>query len=73
MSSSHLSHCKGVQRREDVVVRPAAPWTLAVHALLRHLHAHDYTGAPRLIGTGRDAEGREAIAYVTGDVAPLRI
>ena len=71
-SHSHLSHGKGVQRREEVVVRPAAPWTPAVHALLRHLETHDFTGAPRLVGTGRDAEGRETIAYVPGEVAPLR-
>lgn len=73
MSHSHLSHGKGVQRVEDVVSRPAAPWTPTTHGLLRHLEACDFTGAPRLIGTGRDAEERETIAYVPGDVTLLRI
>lgn len=72
-SVNHLSEGKGVQRAGNVVVRPAAPWAPAIHALLRHLETSGFTGAPRLAGTGRDGAGREAIAYLPGDVAALRI
>ena len=37
----------GVVRIGDTVRRPAGPWTPAVHALLGHLHATGFPGAPR--------------------------
>jgi hypothetical protein len=36
----------GVVRVGDTVRRPAGPWTPAVHALLTHLHAAGFRGAP---------------------------
>lgn len=35
-----------VVRVGDTVRRPAGPWTQAVHALLAHLHAVGFHGAP---------------------------
>jgi hypothetical protein len=32
------------------VHRPVRPWTPAVHAVLRHLAAAGYDGAPRVLG-----------------------
>jgi len=40
----------GVVRVGDTVRRPAAPWTPAVHALLDHLQAVGFRGAPRAHG-----------------------
>ena len=50
----------------DTVRRPAGPWTPAVHALLDHLEAAAFAAAPRALGS--DAEGREVVTYVAGDV-----
>ena len=51
---------------EGRVYRPTAPWTPAVHALLRHLENVGYRGSPRLVGDGIDAEGRQVLQYVEG-------
>jgi hypothetical protein len=53
----------------DTVRRPTGPWTPAVHALLRHLEALGFDGAPRVFGI--DGQGREVLSYVTGE-APER-
>ena len=53
------------------MLRPWRPWSPSVLALLRHLEAAGFEGAPRVVGTGQSADGREAVAYVPGDVAPL--
>jgi Phosphotransferase enzyme family len=53
-----------VVRRGDTVLRPAGPWTPGVHALLEHLAAAGFAGAPRPLGT--DDEGHEALTYVPG-------
>lgn len=50
----------------DVVYRRPTPATPAVHALLRHLAAAGFAGAPRLVGTGFAADGRETLTYVPG-------
>ena len=50
-----------VYRRGDVVIRDAAPWTPAVHALLRHLEDAGFAAAPRLVGSGLDTDGREVL------------
>ncbi|MEV0389267.1 aminoglycoside phosphotransferase family protein [Nonomuraea sp. NPDC050643] len=49
----------------DTVRRPAGPWTPAVQALLRHLAARGFTGAPR--SHGIDGEGREILDFVPGE------
>ncbi len=50
----------------DTVRRSTGPWTPAVHALLRHLERVGFEGAPRVLGI--DAQGREVLTYVPGDV-----
>jgi GNAT superfamily N-acetyltransferase len=57
-----------VRRDGDVVVRSAKPWTPAVHALLRHLEEVGFPGAPRVVGSGFDADGNETLTWVEGDV-----
>jgi hypothetical protein len=57
----------GVVRVGDTVRRPAGPWTPAVHALLNHLHAVGFRGAPRPLGL--DERGREVLTFVPGVVA----
>ncbi|WP_256257560.1 aminoglycoside phosphotransferase family protein [Nonomuraea pusilla] len=54
----------GVVRVGDTVRRPAGPATPAVHALLRHLEAAGFEGAPRVVGV--DELGREILTYVPG-------
>lgn len=55
----------GVVRVGDTVRRPAGPWTDAVDALLAHLHATGFAGAPRPLG--RDERGRQVLEFVEGD------
>lgn len=54
----------GVVRVGDTVRRPAKESTPAVHALLRHLEAAGFGGAPRVLGF--DALGREILTYLPG-------
>ena len=57
----------GVQRRGNVILRPAAPWTPTVHSLLRHLEDVGFSGAPRVVGSGIAPDGREALTYFEGE------
>ena len=57
-----------VVRVGDTVRRTAGPWTPAVHALLRHLEARGFAGAPR--ARGRDDKGREVLTYIEGRTGP---
>ena len=57
----------GVVRIGDTVRRPAGPWTPAVHALLSHLHATGFHGAPRPLGL--DELGREVLTFIPGTIA----
>jgi hypothetical protein len=54
-----------VWRVGDTVRRAVGPQTPAVHALLRHLEAVGFEGAPRVLGF--DEEGREVLTYVEGE------
>jgi Ser/Thr protein kinase RdoA (MazF antagonist) len=54
----------GVVRVGDTVRRPANPSTPVVHALLRHLEAAGFAGAPRVVGM--DGLGREILTYIPG-------
>src|SRR5689334_24227154 len=56
-----------VRRVGDVVHRAAGPWSPAVHALLRHLEAANFAGAPRVVGGGFDDDGREVLTFIPGD------
>lgn len=58
---------EGVVRVGDTVRRPLNPSSPLIHALLRHLEAAGFTGAPRFLGI--DAAGREVLSYVDGEVA----
>lgn len=53
-----------VWRVEGTVRRRTGPWTPAVHALLNHLEAAGFDGAPRVLGI--DDEGREILTFVDG-------
>jgi GNAT superfamily N-acetyltransferase len=55
-----------ISREGDVVYKAAGPWTPAVHALLRHLEAVGFTGAPRLVGPGIASDGREMLSFIEG-------
>jgi phosphotransferase family enzyme len=57
----------GVVRVGDTVRRPAGYWTPGVEALLAHLVAGGFTGAPRPLG--RDDRGRQVLEYVPGPMA----
>src|SRR6201997_3528044 len=63
-----------VVRVGDTVVRPTAPCWPATHALLRHLDAVDFDGAPRVLSSGPVIEtltyiaGRAAVPPLTDDV-----
>lgn len=55
-----------VLRRGDVIHRPAGAHTPTVHRLLSHLRARGFSGAPAPLGF--DAEGRELVTFVAGEV-----
>lgn len=56
-----------VLRQGEVIIRDTGPWTSTVHALLRHLQQVGFTGAPRVVGSGFDAQGREILTYIAGE------
>jgi Phosphotransferase enzyme family len=56
----------GAVRIGNTVRRPVGPWTDAVDALLMHLHAVGFRGAPRCLG--RDDLGRQVLEYVHGQI-----
>lgn len=57
----------GAVRVGDVVHKRASPWTPTVHAVLRHLEAAGFDGAPRALGF--DDQGREMLSYLPGETA----
>src|SRR5258707_6979330 len=59
-----------VIRIGGTVHRRAGPWTPAVHDLLRHLERLGFRGAPRPLGI--DANGREVLTYIPGELAHRR-
>ncbi len=56
----------GIVRVGDTVRRPLRPFSLTVQVFLAHLHARGFDGAPTPMGV--DAEGREVLSFVAGDV-----
>ena len=54
-----------VFRVGDTVRRPLRSTSAATHALLRHLAAVGFDGAPRFLGV--DAHGREVLSYIPGE------
>lgn len=70
MNAAEISLVGGrstVTRLGDVVYRHSAPWSATTVALLRHLEQEGFEHAPRVIGTGFDARGREMLTYVAGE------
>ena len=61
----------GAVRVGDTVRRRTQPWTPSVHALLRHLDAVGFTGAPRVLGF--DDQGREMLSHLDGDTVAGRV
>ena len=57
-----------VSQRGEVVFREAGPWAASVHALLRHLENVGFDASPRVVGSGFDAQGREALTYIEGEI-----
>jgi phosphotransferase family enzyme len=57
---------EGVVRVGDTVRRPRGPWSGSIACYLRHLEAVGFEEAPRYLGI--DAEGRDILAFVAGDV-----
>jgi hypothetical protein len=55
---------------DGTVRRAAGPWTPAVHALLHHLAAKGFAGAP--VPDGIDDQGREVLSYLPGDTVGSR-
>jgi hypothetical protein len=55
-----------VIRVGDTVLRPTAPCWRATHALLAHLSAADFDGAPRVLAVGPCTE---ALTYIDGRAA----
>jgi hypothetical protein len=53
-----------VVRVGDTVRRPTRGWSPGTHALLCHLEAVGFDGAPRFLGL--DAQGREVLSYLSG-------
>lgn len=49
---------------DGTVRRPTGHWTPSVHALLRHLEARGFDGAPRVLGV--DDRGREVLSFLPG-------
>lgn len=54
----------GATRVGETVRKPVQPSTPAVHAVLGHLEAVGFDGAPRSWGT--DDEGRQMLSYLRG-------
>jgi len=54
----------GIVRIGDTVRRPLHRNSEFVHALLRHLEAVGFDGAPRLLGI--DEHGREILSFIEG-------
>ncbi len=64
----------GITRIGDTVRRPRHARSDFVHALLRHLEAAGFYGAPHLLGI--DERGREVLTYINGetiDSTPARL
>jgi len=55
-------------RQGNLIMRPAAPWTPGVHALLATLHRHGFDAAP--LSAGYD-EVWERVSYLPGDTGDL--
>ncbi len=53
-----------IYRQGDVVHRPAQPWTITIHSLLKFLHRHKFTQCPTPIAL---SDTQETLTYVDGN------
>jgi hypothetical protein len=60
-----LTNAGRVTRVGNTVRRPLRPTSASTHALLDHLDAVGFDGAPRALGT--DDRGREVLSYIPGE------
>ena len=67
LRAKDVFHGKAIYRHGRVVVRETGPWAATVHSLLRHLEDVGFTGAPRIVDSGFDTEGREILSYIEGE------
>ncbi|WP_216327490.1 phosphotransferase [Deinococcus aestuarii] len=67
LRETSVYHPVAVYRCGDTVVKETGPWAASVHALLGHLQDNGFQGAPRVVGTGFDAQGREILTYIEGE------
>ena len=56
-----------ILRSGKTVHRPSGHWTPAVHALLKHIHAQGFHGAP--LPLEFDENGREIVTFLEGNVS----
>jgi len=56
-----------VLRRGDRVIRPAGLWSATIHRLLRHARERGVSWVPEPFGL--DADGREQLGFIPGEVA----
>jgi len=56
-----------VSRIGNVVHRKTGPWASTVHSLLKHLEDVGFPGAPRVVNSGFDNQGREILTYIEGE------
>lgn len=64
--SSSLNAARGVVRVGDTVRSPAGESSSAIRALLLHLEAVGFAGAPRHLG--HDEQGRDVLTFIDGSV-----
>src|SRR3954468_9458733 len=61
-----ITNAGKVVRAGQHVLRPATRHTASIHAFLRALHRAGFRGVPQPVGI--DADGRERLEFVEGDV-----
>ncbi|MCU1352573.1 MAG: aminoglycoside phosphotransferase [Acidimicrobiales bacterium] len=64
-----VDNAGAVVRIGTVVLRPTNPHSATIHALLRHVRAAGFDGAPEVLGV--EPDGRERLRYVVGDVPTI--
>lgn len=62
-----VANAGGVVRHDGEVSRPSNPHSTSIHEYLRQLQEVPFDGAP--VPVGIDAEGRERLRYIDGEVA----
>lgn len=58
---------KSIFLKDGVVHRQPEAWATTVHSLLRHFESIGFSGAPRVVGTGFDADGFETVTFIEGN------